>query len=64
MLEDVIICNHIKLFTLAHCHMVSAGQWLTKCCMKKCLEFENNAVSHMTFVGQPTGQPGIPYMYD
>ena len=26
--------------------------------MKKCLEFENNAVSHMTFSGQPTCRPG------
>ena len=64
MLEDVIICNHIKLFTLAHHHMVLAGQWLTKCHMKKCLEFENNTISHTTFAGQLTCQLGIPYMYD
>ena len=64
MLEDVIISNHIKLFTLAHCHMVLAGQWLTKCHTKKFLEFENNAIGCMTFVGQLTCWPGIPYMYD
>ena len=25
----------------------------TKCHMKKCLEFEKNAISHMTFAGWP-----------
>ena len=64
MLKDVTICNHIKLFTLARCHMVSAGQQPTKSHKKKCLEFENNAVGHMTFAGWLTCQPGIPYMYD
>ena len=32
--------------------------------MKKCSEFENNTIGHMALVGQPTCQPGIPYMYD
>ena len=57
------IYNHMKLLTLAHHHVVSAGQWLTKCHMKKCLEFENNAISHTTFVGWPTCWLGIPYIY-
>ena len=41
-----------------------AGQWPSKNCMKKCLEFENNAVGHMTFVGQPTCWLDILYIYD
>ena len=31
---------------------------------KKCSEFENNAVGHITFVGKPTCQPGTPYVYN
>ena len=54
----------MKLFALACHHMVLASQWLTKCRMKKCLEFENNAIGCMTFAGWPSCQPGIPYMYD
>ena len=30
---------------------------------KWCLEFKKNAISHMTFCGRLTCQPGIPYMY-
>ena len=29
--------------------------------IKKCLEFENNAIGHMTFVGQPTLSAGQIY---
>ena len=36
----------------------SASQRPTQKSYKKCLEFENNAVGHMTFSGQPTCQPG------
>ena len=52
----------MKLLALACHHMVLAGQH--KCHMKKCLEFENNVVGHMTFVGWLTCWLGIPYMYD
>ena len=43
--------------------MVLAIGWLTKCHMKRCSEFENNTISHTTFVGQLTCQPGLLYMY-
>ena len=46
------------MYQTAQHHMVLAGQQPTKCHTKKCLEFENNVVSHMTFAGQPTCQPG------
>ena len=55
---------HVKLIALACHHMVLAGQWLTKCHTKKCLEFENNVVGRTTFVGQPTCWLGIPCMYN
>ena len=54
----------MKLFALAHHHMVLAGQWLIKSHTKNCSEFENNTVSHTTFVGWLTCQLGIPYMYN
>ena len=34
----------------------------TKCCTKRCLEFENNAVGSMTFTGQLACQLGPLYM--
>ena len=54
----------VKLLALVCSHMVSASQWLTKSHTKKCSEFENNAVSHMTIVGQLTCWLGTPYMYN
>ena len=40
----------------------STPGWLAdgqhKCCMKRGLEFKKNAVSHMTFAGQPTMSVG------
>ena len=54
----------MKLIALACHHMVLVSQWLTQMSYEKCLEFENNAISCMTFAGWPTCRLGIPYMYD
>ena len=64
MYQNIYIYIHVKLLALAHPHMVLASKWLTKSHTKKCLEFENNAVSHLTFADWPTCHPGIPYTYN
>ena len=34
----------------------------TKCHMKRCLEFKNNDISHMTFMQRPTCLLAMPFM--
>ena len=65
MYKKHIICILNIISTLqyitAYCNIlwqVSRLNGRHKSCMKKCLEFENNAVGHMTFSGQLTCQPG------
>ena len=53
----------MKLLPLATTMWCWLANGQHKCHMKKCSEFENNAISHMTFVGQLTCWLGIPYMY-
>ena len=45
-------------------HVVLSVQQLMQMSYEKCSEFENNTIGHTTFVGRPTCQLGMPYMYD
>ena len=53
---DVILHNIILVHSMCS-HPRSPADGQHKCHMKRCLEFEKNAASHMTFVGQLTCQP-------
>ena len=63
-------CNIVKLmfmfWKLYYDMLPSCVGWLTadrKCCMKRCLEFENNAFSCVTLVWRPTCWPGLLFLH-